>query len=120
MVRLVIPGALPSMNDIILLARGDKYASNKQKKEYTDMVAFLAKQAKLPRMNKVDVAIHWYESDKRRDKDNIMAGTKFIFDGLVMAGVLPNDGWKNIGNISHLFYVDRTNPRIEVELREVV
>src|SRR5690606_4572198 len=108
------------MNDIILLARGDKYASNKQTKEYTDMVAFLAKQAKLPRMNKVDVAIHWYESDKRRDKDNIMAGTKFIFDGLVKAGVLPNDGWKNIGNISHLFYVDRTNPRIEVELREVV
>lgn len=119
MPRLIIPGTLPGMNEMILMARGNRYASNKQKQKYTDLVAWRARGAKLPQMQRIDVSIFWYEPDRRRDKDNIMAGTKFVFDGLVRAGVLKNDGWREIGDISHSFDVDRRNPRIEVEINDI-
>lgn len=37
------------------------------------------------------------EKTKKRDPSNICsAGIKFIEDGLVKAGVIPSDGWKNV------------------------
>lgn len=65
------------------------------------------------------VTITWYCKNKRKDKDNIMAGQKFIFDGLQKAGVLSNDGWKQIGDVTHRFEVDKRNPRVEIVLQEV-
>jgi Holliday junction resolvase RusA-like endonuclease len=117
--KLTIPGRLPGLNEMIDAARENRYASAKMKKEYTELVAWCAKAARLPRMEKVDLVITWHEPNKRRDKDNIMAGQKFIWDGLVEAGVLPNDGWNQIGDITHRFRVDKANPRVEVELIEV-
>jgi len=36
-----------------------------------------------------------------------------------MAGVLDNDGWKQIGDIEHRFRIDKYNPRVGVELIEI-
>lgn len=118
-VKFTIPGRLPGLNDITDAARRNRYESAKLKKEYTELVAWCAKRARLPRFDRVDLVITWYEPNQKRDKDNIMAGQKFILDGLVEAGVLPNDGWKQIGDVTHRFRVDQTNPRIEVELLEI-
>jgi len=116
---LTIPGRLPGLNDIIDAARRSRYESAAMKKENTDMVAWIAKAARLPRMERVDLVITWHEPNRKRDKDNIMAGQKFIWDGLVEARVLPNDGWNQIGDITHRFDVDRVNPRVEVEITEI-
>lgn len=116
--KLTIPGRLPGLNDMIDTARGNRYASAKQKKEYTELVAWCAKRARLPHFDRVDIVITWHEPHRQRDKDNIMAGQKFVLDGLVEAGVLENDGWKQIGDVTHRFRVDAKNPRIEVELIE--
>ena len=116
---LTIPGRLPGLNDIIDAARRSRYESAAMKKENTDMVAWIAKAARLPRMERVDLVITWHEPNRKRDKDNIMAGQKFIWDGLVEARVLPNDGWNQIGNITHRFGVDKVNPRVEVEITEI-
>ena len=117
--KLIIPGRLPGLNDMIEAARRNRYESAKMKKEYTELTAWYARSAGLPRFDRVDLVITWYEPNQKRDKDNIMAGQKFILDGLVEAGVLPNDGWKQIGKITHDCQVDRENPRVEVELIEV-
>lgn len=62
----------------------------------------------------------WYEPNKRRDKDNISSfGRKVIQDALVQCGVLEGDGWKHVAGFSDRFEVDKTNPRIEVLIREV-
>lgn len=62
----------------------------------------------------------WYEKDKRRDLDNVSSfGRKVIQDALVYTGVIQNDGWKEITGFSDEFYVDKKNPRIEVEIEEV-
>ena len=117
--KLIIPGRLPGLNDMTDAARRNRYESAKMKREYTDLVAWCARSARLPRFDQVDMVITWYEPNMKRDKDNIMAGQKFILDGLVQAGVIANDGWRQVGDISHRFRVDQTNPRIEVELIEI-
>ena len=117
--RITIPGRLPGLNEMIGAARQNRFGSAKQKQVNTELVAWWAKQAKIPKMQKASLAITWYEPNQKRDKDNIMAGQKFIWDGLVMAGVLSNDGWKQIGDITHRFRIDKYNPRVEVELIEV-
>ena len=117
MVSFTIPGELPDLNQIIEAAKSHYGAYAKLKRTNTELVAWQAKQ--LPKMERVNVTCRWICKDKRKDKDNIMAGTKFILDGLVMAGKLENDGWKQIGDINHEFDVDKDNPRVEVELEVV-
>ncbi len=117
--KLVIPGRLPGLNDMIDTARVSRYESAKMKQTYTDLVAWCAKSARLPHVARADFIITWYEKDKKRDKDNVIAGQKFLFDGLVKAGIFKNDGWAQIGDITHRFRVDRDNPRIEIEIMEI-
>jgi Holliday junction resolvase RusA-like endonuclease len=115
-----IPGRLPGTNEIIDAAK--KKARNYKeyavmKAEYTELVAWLAK--KLPKYNKINLTITWYEPDNRRDPDNIMGGQKFIMDGLVRAGIIKDDSRKYVKSITHHFETDRNNPRVEVEIEEV-
>lgn len=81
------------------------------------MVAWLAKGK--GKFEKIDLDITWICKDKRKDKDNIAAGIKFILDGLVVAGVIADDGWKQVNSFKHNFKVDKYNPRVEVKIREV-
>jgi len=116
-IKFEIPGRLPGLNEIIDAAKRNPHEYARMKCEYTQMVAWLAK--KLPRFNKVALIITWYEPDHRRDPDNIMAGQKFILDGLVVAGAISNDSQKYIQGIVHRFRVDKRNPRVEVEIVDI-
>lgn len=120
--KITIEGNLPAMNEMIDEAKktNRKYCPyNDMKRDNTDLVMLYAKtQLNGVTFKKVDVKITWYCKDKRKDKDNIMSGQKFIFDGLVRAGTIKNDGWANVGDITHGFEVDKENPRIEIEIKE--
>jgi Holliday junction resolvase RusA-like endonuclease len=118
--QIEVSGRFPGLNDMIDAAKKGKgkyqpYAIMKE--QYTDIVAWTAK--KLPKFNKIDIVITWYEQNKKRDPDGIMGGQKFIFDGLVKAGVIPNDTQKYINSISHKFETDRLNPRVVIDIKEV-
>lgn len=94
--QLWIDGALPGMNEVIAAAKGcggsgALYA--KMKKEQTERIAWLAKAAKLRPVQRARFVFAWSERSKRRDPDNFVAARKFVLDGLVVAGVLPGDGW---------------------------
>jgi Holliday junction resolvase RusA-like endonuclease len=107
------------MNEIVAEAKKGKgkyqpYAQMKEK--YTNMVAWVA--ARMPKFNKIDVAITWVEPNMRRDPDNITAAQKFILDGLVRAGIIKDDSQKYVNSIIHRFKVDKRNPRVEVVLEE--
>jgi Holliday junction resolvase RusA-like endonuclease len=52
-----------------------------------------------------DVHIHWIESNRRRDPDNIASATKFIFDALQAVGFLPNDNHNYIRSLHHTFEI---------------
>lgn len=117
--KLVIPGVLPSLNEIIAESKQHYGTYSKMKAHYTDVVAWQAKAQKIPHVERADFVITWYCRNKKKNKDNIMAGQKFIFDGLQIAGVIENDGWGQLRNIAHQFEVDNKNPRIEIEIVEV-
>ena len=116
-IKITIPGELPDINQIIKASKMHYGAYAKLKKENTEKVVWLAK--KLPKVEKIDLSITWYCKNRRKDKDNISGGgTKMILDGLVEAGVIRGDGWKQIGDITHKFKIDKENPRIDVCIKE--
>ena len=116
---IVIPGKLANLNDYTKACRGNRYGGAEMKRANQEIVQAAIKAARLePVAGKVDIHTTWIEPNMRRDKDNIRFALKFILDALVAEGILPNDGWKNIGNLSDSFCVNKTNPRIGVTLEE--
>ena len=119
-IEITIPGELPDLNEIIRIAKSHFAAYAKAKGVHTEAVAWECVgcprgQLTMP----VDIICTWITKDLRKDPDNVSAGVKFILDGLVQAGVLPDDRRKQINSIKHEFGVDKHNPRVEVVLTEV-
>lgn len=115
MQKLVVRGVLPGLNEMTKANRANRYQGGKQKKETTRLVSWSCRACRLKKISGIrNYTFVWYCKDKRRDKDNIMAGQKFIFDGLQEAGVIENDGWQQVGDIKHIFRIDKANPRVEV------
>lgn len=117
MIKLIIPGEMPGMNEIIAAAKWHHMQYAEMKKTNTSIVAWPAK--KLPKMGRVFLKITWYCKNRKKDPDNIAAAVKFIWDGLVEADVIKNDGWLENGGWSNKFEIDKENPRIEVKIKEL-
>lgn len=113
-----IPTELPSMNEIIDIAKHkkSKYAGYRNMKSDYDFIVrmscpntgFMLKHIK-------HMKILWVSKDRKKDKDNIRAGIKFILDG-IQGKLLTKDGYKNIESFSDVFKVDKENPRVEVTI----
>lgn len=116
--KFTIYGRLPSLNDYIKECRGNKYSANKMKQQVENCIYFAIRQAKLQKVTEypVTLKITWYEENLKRDVDNIVFATKFVQDALVRAGIIVNDGQKQINGLEHKVVIDRDNPRIEVEI----
>ena len=67
---------------------------------------------------KVSLAFRWYEENMKRDIDNISFAKKFILDSMVQSGIIESDGWRGVIGFTDDFYVDKENPRIEVDINE--
>ncbi len=116
-----IPTRLPSMNEIIDEARGSKFASAIQKTKYTKLVADVVRLTFRKYgtiQGKVWLSFIWVERNRRRDPGNIRCGEKFITDGLVRAGLLQGDGWKQIAGFTDTWEVGK-EAGVWVEVREV-
>jgi len=107
-----IPGRLPGLNEYTKANRGNKYGGNKLKKDTQQLISYFIPKKQLD--TPIRLIFHWYEKDKRRDKDNIAFAKKFILDAMVNGGCIPNDGWGEIESFEDRFYVDKENPRVMV------
>lgn len=118
--RLVVEGRLPGLNEYIAAERSNRYKAAKLKREAQEVIGYAIRtQLRGVRIrNPVAMRYRWVEANRKRDKDNITFARKFIQDALVEAGVLGNDGWKEIEGFSDSFAVDEKRPRIEVEITE--
>jgi len=117
-----IPTTLPTLNEIIATAKsghGKGNSYSRMKKSVTDVVCWCAKEAKLQPMNQVTILFYWKEKSKRRDPDGFSSGgRKMILDGLVKAGIIPDDGWKYVVGFADKWVVDSENPGVYVDLIE--
>lgn len=106
MQTLIIKGRLPDANTYINAERSNRYAAAKIKDEWTKIVKGEAKSQKIKEVElPATIFFQWWVKDKKRDKDNIMFGQKFILDGLVEAGILKNDGWNAVKFLNHYFHI---------------
>ena len=121
-VLLRLSGRLPGLNEYIAAERRNKYMAAKMKRDAQNFVSACAKAQRLPRIkNPVVMEYHYYEPNRRRDHDNVAGfAHKVIQDALVEIGVLKDDGWDEIVGFIDSFSVDKKDPRIEVEIREVL
>ncbi len=105
------------MNDFIGAMNKNRWMGANLKRKETRRCAIAA--SILPKISKpVELRISWVECDKRRDIDNVAAGgTKVLLDGLVAAGILPDDSRRWVRAITHLFPdPDKAHPRVIVEI----
>lgn len=123
MPHFTIEGTMPSLNEYLAETGRRPQIGGKLKREYKNMAIqymrlteFRYYQAFKP------IVIHYvfYEPNKKRDHDNVFAfASKCIQDALQDCDIIPNDGWEQIINFTHDFYLDRENPRIEVYIEEI-
>ena len=117
-VKFVIEWTLPGLNEYLNACKGGARKGAQLKRQTDDDLIWILKSQCRKKLNSLyDIDFKWYEKDKRRDHDNISSAKKFIFDALIKAEVLPDDGWKYVGNFTDSFDVDKERPRIEVVLR---
>ncbi|KPL21857.1 MAG: hypothetical protein AMJ93_08575 [Anaerolineae bacterium SM23_84] len=120
--RFTIEGELPSLNQYIDAERSTNrgIAAAVLKRNATIKVRLSAVQdGLLPVGGPVWITFLWFVPDRRKDPDNVVFAKKFVLDGLVWAGILPNDGMRWIRHLEDGLAVDRDNPRIEVIIREL-
>ena len=114
--KITISGHLCHLNKYSTAERSNRYEGAEIKKIETEkcMLHFLGLKFK----SKIHLTFHWICKNKQIDMDNIAFAKKFILDGIVNAGALPNDGWSDIDGFSDIFSIDNKNPRIEIIITE--
>lgn len=112
-------GRLPSLNEYLAATGRNPKAGGRVKRECMNDVSWVVRSDL--RGFKTDrlLILHYiiYEPNKKRDKDNIFTVvSKVTQDALQACGVIENDGWAQIENFTHDFYVDADNPRFSCYL----
>ncbi len=117
MQKLIIPGKLPGLNDLL---HGHWASRSKTKAEAMKVVGWCCKEQKIAQVGKFATAeIRCYEPNAKRDDDNVTGGAaKIILDALQNMGILAGDGRKYLRCVKHPADIDRNNPRIEVTIYE--
>ena len=106
---------LPNLNQLLGLHH---HRYNKVKKQFQAVVVPLIKRQMQPVTDyPVGLEFSWYAPHQRAGPDNIAgAGCKLLLDAMQLAGILHNDGYKQINGLTHWFYLDRQKPRIEIHI----
>lgn len=94
---------------------------NTAKKEVHDLVGWMCRLHKVPRLtNPAAVVLVWVPPDRRiRDGDSCGWALKACLDGLVHSGVLPGDDSRFVPMSGHRIDPPATPPRMWLELQEM-
>ena len=116
--EIILPGTFTTLNEYIAANNRNRHISAKIKRDETERVILGCYNLKgvKPSEYPLNVTFSWYCTNRKSDPDNIAFAKKFILDGLVEAGMLENDGWKQINSLKDVFYIDKENPRVSVSL----
>ena len=117
---LVIQGRLDGLNEYTRACRSNKYAGAEMKKTNEKIVTtHIVQQLKgIQFKGVVKLSFRWYEPNRKRDLDNIAVAKKFILDALVSNQVIFADSWKGVVGFTDEFFIDKQNPRVEVDIEE--
>lgn len=125
--KFTVRGILPDLNQeikaagSILFQKGKRkvtgYSKFKKQHDNNVMLQLLSQMRGVQIKAGFSIVLQWYCVDKMKDKDNIAFAIKYILDGMQLAGLIPNDGWRQLsGSIHHDFFIDKSNPRVDIFL----
>lgn len=112
---IIIKGELTDLNKYIREERRNRFAGAKLKKDNTEYVMWKTKGLPKVTFYPLHVHIDWYTKNEMVDPDNIAFAKKYVLDGLVENGIIPDDSRKIIHSLSDAFYVD-VQPRLVITL----
>lgn len=121
------PGKVPSMNELIgfkaitapmkktwLVHAGKKIGTfkfnkyNEVKQDWKQKVVKVVREVGYTPVEACYFSYLVVEKTRKRDPSNVAASSvKFIEDGLIEAGVIPNDGWDNVLGINTYWTLER-------------
>lgn len=113
---------MPSLNEYLAEIGRKPQIGGKLKREYKMLASSYIRRDLRRWKAEKPIILHYvfYEPNMKRDHDNVYSFcAKCVQDALQECKVIENDGWKQIVNFTHDFYLDRTNPRIEVYIEEI-
>jgi hypothetical protein len=114
-----IHGRLPSFNEYVNACRRAWFIGASFKKRQTQFIGRAIVAAGVPVFTKpVVMTFRWFERDKRRDRDNIRSGEKYVMDALKETRRIVNDTQKWVLDSKHEIAVDKDNPRVEVVMED--
>ena len=122
MYKVVIPGKFESLNKYLSELSKHPVAGNRMKQRDEHICITYIRQALKGTKLKTPIIIHYgfFEQNAKRDRLNIASYCDKVFcDALQKAGNLHNDNCNSVYNITHEFFIDQRNPRIEVVIEEV-
>lgn len=120
--KFIIPTTLPSLNEYLAACGRNPKMGGRMKSQAKFLVNGCIRRGigRWHTDKKIILHYHFYEANMKRDKDNVFAfASKTVQDSLQECQVINNDGWKNIENFTHDFFVDKGKPRIEVYIEEL-
>lgn len=116
--KLIIYGQLVGLNEYTKACRSRSWQAGAQMKKNMETIikGCILAQALEPIDGQAELHFRWYEPNKKRDMDNVCFAKKFILDALVSEGIIIADGWRGVKGFTDEFFVDKDNPRIEVDI----
>lgn len=114
-----IPGELPSRNESELAARANKFAGASLKHKATRKVELCClgcRQTGWVPMERYHVTVHYLCKSKRKDPDNVCGAIKFVMDGLVAAGVVAGDRWRNVLSLTQTWECNTNKPGVYLKV----
>lgn len=110
------------MNEYINeLGKNPRAGGRFKKADCETCVLYIRKALKNTKI-KSPFVIHYgfYEQNARRDRMNVFSYFDKIFeDSLQKAGTIQNDGWHDVIQTTHDFFIDQKYPRVVIEIEEV-
>ncbi|MBP3573247.1 MAG: hypothetical protein J6J71_01415 [Prevotella sp.] len=100
--KIKITGKLPSLNEYIGACRTNAHVGARMKQDVEQMIMLQLAKMK-PITSPVFIHFLWHEQTRRRDKDNVAAGKKFILDAMQKSGKLINDNNNYIKGFADTF-----------------
>jgi crossover junction endodeoxyribonuclease RusA len=118
MIKLIIPGIPPSLNQ---WRNMHHFTEAKQKKAWEDIVILeVMRQRQKPSKpikRSVTTYTYYFPDKRRRDASNF--SPKWLEDGLVKAGVLEDDSFEHVDLKVRKGGVDKRNPRVEITIEKI-
>lgn len=109
---------LTDLNTYVNAERRNRFIGAKIKKDMTELCMWLMRgKGKFSKITKIE--FYWVHGSKRKDFDNVEFSQKWIRDGMVKAGLIPNDGWLHFPPETHHYHEVGDKPGVMVSFEGI-